>query len=61
MVLLPALILIFIFIIEDADVYLDEEKHRAGLWEEAMASMGDHTTLQRLSYAQQHENSTIPR
>lgn len=46
--------------IEDADEYLDEEKHKAGLWGEVIASIDDHATLQGLSYAQKHENSTTP-
>lgn len=40
--------------------YLDKEKHKAGLWGEAIASIDNHVTLQGLSYAQKHENSTTP-
>lgn len=60
MIFLPPLIFLCIFIIEDADEYLDKKKHKAGRWEEAIASMDDNATLQGLSYAQKHENSTTP-
>lgn len=60
MIFLPPLIFLYIFIIEDADEYLDKKKHKAGLWGEAIPSMDDHATLRGLSYAQKHENSTTP-